>query len=93
MPSSSLIERKQWLQAKAAGKARFVRRGMVGSLVIGLVVLLGLALFDSPHSFRESVVPSLVMLPIFLLGGYLTAVWQWQDFEKKYPEDKLPPWE
>ena len=61
--------------------------------VFGFVVLLGLALSDSSHSFRESVVPSLFMLPIFLLGGYLTAVWQWQDFEKKYPEDKLPPWE
>lgn len=93
MLSSSQIERKQWLETKAAGKARFVRRGMLGSLVIGLVVLVGLALFDSSHSFSESVVPSLVMLPIFLLGGYLTAVWQWQDFEKKHPEDELPPWE
>jgi hypothetical protein len=93
MLSTSHIERKQWLEAKAAGKTRFVRRGMVGSLVLGVIVLLGLALFDSSHSFRESIVPSLVMLPIFLLGGYLTAVWQWQDLEKKYPEDKLPPWE
>lgn len=93
MLSTSQIERKQWLAAKAAGKARFVRRGIVGSLVSGLVVLLGLALFDPSHSFRESIVPALVMLPIFLLGGYLTAVWQWQDFEKKYPEDRLPPWE
>lgn len=93
MVSSSQIERKQWLEAKTVGKARFVRRGMLGSLVIGLVILVGLALFDSAHSFRESVVPSLVMLPIFLLGGYLTALGQWQDFEKKYPENKLPPWE
>ena len=91
--SSSQIQRKQWLEAKAGGKARFVRRGMVGSLVLGSVVLLGIALSDSSHSLRESVVPSLLMLPIFLLGGYLAAVWQWQDFEKRYPEDKLPPWE
>jgi len=93
MLSSSQIERKQWAEAKAAGKSSFVRRGMLGSFVIGLVVLVGLALFDRSHSFRESVAPSLVVLPIFLLGGYLTALWQWQDFEKKYPEDKLPPWE
>jgi len=93
MLTISGIERKQWLEVKAAGKARFVRRGMMGSLVFGLVVLLGLAFFDSSHSLRESIVPSLVMLPIFLLGGYLTAVWQWQDLEKKYPDDKLPPWE
>ena len=62
-----------------------------GSFASGLVVLLGLALFDPSHSFRESIVPALVVLPIFLLGGYLTAVWQWQDFEKKYSEDRLPP--
>lgn len=92
MLSSSQIERKQWLEAKAAGKARFVRRGVVGSFANGLVVLLGLALFDPSHSFRESIVPALVVLPIFLVGGYLTAVWQWQDFEKKYSEDRLPPW-
>lgn len=83
----------QWLEAKAAEKSRFVRRGMAGGLVIGLAVLLGLALFDPSHSFRQRVVPTLVMLAIFLLGGYLTAVWRWQDFEKKYPKDKLPPWE
>jgi len=70
-----------------------VRRRIVGSLVLGSVVLLGIALSDSSHSLGETVVPSLLMLPIFLLGGYLAAVWQWHDFEKKYPEDKLPPWE
>jgi hypothetical protein len=93
MLSISRIERTQWLELKAAGKARFVRRGMVGSFAFGVVVLLGLTLFDPSHSFRESILSSLVMLPIFLLGGYLTAVWQWQDLEKKYPEDKLPRWE
>ena len=88
MLSISRIERTQWLELKAAGKARFVRRGMVGNLVFGFVVLLGLALFDGSHSFRENIVPSLVILPIFVLGGYLTAVWQWQDLEKKYSEDR-----
>jgi len=93
MLSSSQIERKQWLEAKAAGKARFVRRGILGSLVNGAVVLLGLALLDPSHSFRDRIVPAFVVLPIFLLGGYLTSVWQWQDFEKKFPEDRLPRWE
>jgi hypothetical protein len=92
MLSSSQIERKRWLEAKRIGKARFVRRGIVGSLVCGLVVLLGLVLLDSSHSFRQSIVPAAVMFPIFLLGGYLTALWQWQDFERKYSEDLLPPW-
>lgn len=93
MLRSSQIERKQWLEVKAAGKARFLRRGMMGSLAIGLVVLLGLALMDRSHAFAETIVPDLVMLPIILLGGYLSAVWQWKDFEKKYPDDRLPPWE
>ena len=87
MLSPSQIEQKRWLEAKVTGKARFVRRGMVGSFVSGLVVVLGLALFNPSHSLREGVAPALVLFPIFLLGGYLTAVWQWQDFEKKYPED------
>ena len=55
----------------------------------GLVVLLGIAWLDPSHNFRGRIVPALVVLPIFLLGGYLTAVWQWRDFEKKYPEDRL----
>jgi hypothetical protein len=92
MLSSNQIERNHWFDLKAAGKARFVRREMLGSLVTGLCVLAVLELSDPSHYFRESIVVFLVMLPIFLLGGYLTAVWQWQDFEKKYPEDQLPPW-
>jgi hypothetical protein len=27
-----------------------------------------------------------IMLPIFLLGAYLTGLWKWKDLEKKYPE-------
>jgi hypothetical protein len=29
---------------------------------------------------------ALVMLPVFLLGGYLSGNWKWSDLEKKYPE-------
>jgi hypothetical protein len=28
----------------------------------------------------------LILLPIFLLGSYLTGNWRWKDFEKKYPD-------
>lgn len=62
----------------------------MGSLISGLVVLLGLAFFGPSHSLKEDVEPALIVLPIFLLGGYLTTVWRWQDFKKKYPEDRLP---
>ena len=68
---------------------------MLGSFITGAIVLLGVALTDrSPsHSTKVYFLASLIMLPILLLGGYLTAHWQWQDLQKKYPEDHLPPWE
>jgi hypothetical protein len=95
MSKVSQLEQKYWQETKAAGKGRFVRRGMLGSFVSGLVILLGLAwLGRSPvHSPKTEFLTSLIMLPIFLLGGYLTAHWQWQDLQKKFPEDRLPPCE
>jgi hypothetical protein len=95
MSKANQIEQEHWQATKAAGKGRFVRRGVLGSFVNGLVILLALALLDrSPsHSLKADVLISLIMLPIFLLGGYLTAHWQWQDLQKKYPEDRLPPWD
>ena len=85
----SQSERRYWQETKAAGKGRFVRRGVLGSLVTGLVILLGLALrFAYLRTLQTTdLLAFLIVLPIFLLGGYLTTVWQWQDFEKKYPED------
>ena len=87
-------ERHHWQYIKAAGKGRFVRRWMLGSLVSGVVILLGLALLDrSPlHSARVDFL-MVIVLPIFLLVGYLTANRRWQDLEKKFSEDRLPPWE
>ena len=89
MLSSSQIGRKQWQAAKATGKPQFLVRGVVGSLTTGLIILLGLALLRT-QTFRLGIVLALVMLPIFVVGGYLTASWQWQDLEKKYPGDRLP---
>ena len=89
MLSSSQIGRKQWQAAKATGKTQFLVRGVVGSLATGLIILLGLALLRTQR-FRLGIVLALVMLPIFVVGGYLTASWQWQDLEKKYPGDRLP---
>jgi hypothetical protein len=36
-------------------------------------------------SSLQFVVIWVIMLPIFLLGGYLTGSWKWKDLEKKYP--------
>jgi len=61
----------------------------------GVIILFVLALLDrSPlDSLKTDFLTLPILLPIFLLGAYLTAHWQWQDLQKKYPEDRLPPWE
>ncbi len=90
---SPQFERRYWQETKAASKGRFVRRGVLGSLVTGLVILLGLTLRSAYRRTLQTtdLLAFLIVHPIFLRSGYLTAVWQWQDFEKKYPEDRLPP--
>lgn len=62
---------------------------MLGSHANGLVVLLALVLLDQSLSLKESFPLALILMPIGLVRGYLTAVWQWQDLETKYPEDRL----
>jgi hypothetical protein len=42
---------------------------------------------------RSALFTGLIILPIFLLGGYLTGSWKLKDLEKKYPENSLPPFE
>jgi hypothetical protein len=55
-------------------------------LWVGITGVVGFT--DRPHLYSVRSVASLafVTLPIFLLGGYLSAQWKWSDFEKKYPE-------
>jgi hypothetical protein len=81
-------QRKYWLDAKARGKTRFIRREAMGSILIWLIVLpAGEAFGNRGHLFSlQFLVIWLVTLPIFLLGGYLTGSWRWKDLEKKYPE-------
>jgi len=88
------LERKYWLETKARGKRRFIWRDVRFTLLICLVAAVGVpALTGPPHSFsaRSAVLVGLIILPISLLGGYLTGIWRWKDLEKKYPEDSLPP--
>jgi hypothetical protein len=59
-----------------------------------LIVLPAVEVFAVHVSSLRLIVSSgLIMLPVFLLGGYLTGRWRWDDFEKKYPNASLPPWE
>jgi hypothetical protein len=88
--------RKYWLQTRALGRTRCIRRAVLESLFTGFAVFLVLGLLpdhQQPSSLRTTALICLIMLPIFLLGGYLEGRWRWQDLEKKYPENNLPPWE
>jgi hypothetical protein len=38
-----------------------------------------------PLSAHKIISTSLISLPFFLLGGYLTGKWRWQELDNKYP--------
>jgi hypothetical protein len=81
-------QRRYCLDAKARGKTRFIWREAAASILGWLIVLPSIHVFlDHKHLFsHEFVVIWLIMLPIFLLGGYLGGRWRWKQFERKYPE-------
>jgi len=80
--------RKYWVTAKALGRTRFIWRDAIGTILIWLFVVPAVWVFGNHGQLfsLEFVVIWLIMLPIFLVGGYLTGSWRWKDFEKKYPE-------
>jgi hypothetical protein len=88
------LKREYWLQCRVRGRTRFILREMLWSLPIWFGVVFGVpalkAFANSPFSVRlmlfEYWTARLMMLAIFLLGGYLTGRWRWTDFERKYPE-------
>jgi hypothetical protein len=73
---------------KGAGKKRFVGREATGSILIWFIVLPAVEVFvDHGRLFSLHFLNIwLIMLPIFLLGGYLNGSWKWKDLEKKYRE-------
>jgi hypothetical protein len=81
-------QRRYWLDAKGRGKTRFIWREAAASILIWLIVLPAVHVFvDHGRLFsHEFAVIWLIMLPIFLLGGYLSGRRKWKHFEKKYPE-------
>jgi hypothetical protein len=47
----------------------------------------GVALFIDKHPFAPfDIFIYLIMLPIWLVGGYLNGVWRWKELAKKYSE-------
>jgi len=81
-------ERKRWTDAKARGKPRFIRRETISGLLIWLIVLPVLQVFEYHGRLfsLQFIAIWFIILPIFLLGGYLTGSWKWKDFERKNPE-------
>ena len=81
-------ERNYWAQTKAEGKRRFILREMVFNIILwpGITAVVGFTDRPRPISVRSVASTAIVMLPVFLLGGYLSGKWKWSDFEKKYPE-------
>jgi len=76
------------------GKGHFIRWSMVGNFVVAVVILLGLTLLHRSvtHSPRVDFLTWIVVLPAVLLGAYAITNRIWQDLEKTYSEDRLPPW-
>ncbi len=87
------LMREHWLRTKELGRARFIRRMMVESFVFWLIICPAADLLGdhSRSTLQTIVLANLVMLPIFVLGGYLNGRWKWTDLEKKYPTDSVPP--
>jgi hypothetical protein len=82
-------ERKYWMDAKACGRTRFIwRKALAQILVSWLLVPPVVYAFvnKGPVFSMEFLSIWFTLLPVCLLGGYLTGKWKWQDFEKKYPE-------
>ena len=81
-------ERRYWEHTKAQGIRRFIVREILFNIILWLGITALVGFRDRPRSNSLRFVASLaiVTLPVFLLGGYLSAKWKWSDFEKKYPQ-------
>ena len=79
-------ERLYWAQTREQGKRRFILREMVLNIILWLGITVVLGFTERPASVQSIASLAIIMLPVFLLGGYLSAKWKWSDFEKKYPE-------
>jgi Tfp pilus assembly protein PilN len=76
------LERKYWLQTKARGKRRLIWRELLFGLLLCLVLAAGVPVLTHSFSVRSVILRVVILLPVFLLGGYLTGSWKWKDLEK-----------
>lgn len=75
------LERENRRRIIANGKSRFIRRELRFSVVF-FAILMSLLYFFSGRT-RSDLIACLVVLPISILGGYLHAIWKWQDITKQ----------
>jgi len=93
------LKREHWLQSKAQGKARFIwREGVLPTVLTTHIGVLAVAVLGNHEnsffaSVRSIAFPALVLFPVCLVGGYLAGHWKWKDFEKKYPDNSLTPFQ
>jgi hypothetical protein len=93
---TNALMRAQWLQTRELGRTRFIRRQMLFTLLFWLTLMPALYWLGGHQPYSSvwsEIIADLILLPILLLGGYLEGRWRWTDLEKKYPADRLPPWE
>jgi hypothetical protein len=85
-PRTAEFERRYWHLARERGRGRFVRREMLGAFLQWTVLATAfLLLRDRPFALQTIVIADAVLLPVFLLWGYLKAGWKWDDLERKFP--------
>ena len=64
-------------QIIANGKAKFVRREIGFNVLLFVIVMTAIYLADGRS--RGVLFAIIAVLPISVLGGYLRAIWKWQD--------------
>lgn len=77
------LEKRQREQIVANGKSRFVRRE-IGLSVLFFALLMIVFYFVNGRT-RSALFASIVVFPISVLGGYLHALWKWQDLTRGRP--------
>lgn len=84
-----LMEREYLRELKVKGKSHLLKQELLSNLVLWFVIMVGTGWVDSPHLKTLAhyfLFPGSVMLPIFLLYGYLNAGWRWKDLSRKFPD-------
>jgi hypothetical protein len=81
--NSYQLEESYREQIIAKGKVTFVRRE-VGFSIVFFAMLMTLLYFVNGRT-GSSLFASVAVFPIGVLGGYLHAIWRWQDITKNRP--------